>query len=214
MPIKAVIWDIGGVIMRTEDQAPRAKLADELGVTRAYLNELIFEGEQGTRAQIGEINRKELWDYVRSELKLAPGEYSDLDERFFGGDVLDTDLVDFIRSLKPRFKIGIISNAWSQIEEALVEWGINDAFEVVVGSGDVGIMKPESRIFQIALERLGVEPSEAVFVDDTDVGLTAGIRAGGHSVGITTGNNSLEQILSVSPDTVIQRFSDIPGLLD
>jgi glucose-1-phosphatase len=166
MPIKAVIWDIGGVIMRTEDQAPRAELADELGVTRAYLNELVFEGEQGTQAQKGEINRKELWDYVRSELKLAPGEYSDLNERFFGGDVLDTELVDFIRSLKPRFKIGIISNAWSQIEESLVEWGINDAFEVVVGSGDVGIMKPDPRIFQIALERLGVESSEVVFVDD------------------------------------------------
>ena len=166
MPIKAVIWDIGGVMMRTEDQAPRAELAEELGVTRAYLNELVFEGQQGTRAQIGEISRMELWDYVRSELQLAPGEYLDLDERFFGGDVLDTELVDFIRSLKPRFKIGIISNAWSQIEETLVEWGINDAFEVVVGSGDVGIMKPDPRIFQIALERLSVEPSEAVFVDD------------------------------------------------
>jgi len=93
MPIKAVIWDIGGVIMRTEDQAPRAELADELGVTRAYLNELVFDGEQGTRAQIGEISRMELWDYVRSELQLAPGEYPDLNDRFFGGDVLDTDLV-------------------------------------------------------------------------------------------------------------------------
>jgi epoxide hydrolase-like predicted phosphatase len=166
MPIKAVIWDIGGVIMRTEDQAPRAELAAELGVTREYLNELVFESEQGTRAQNGEINRMELWDYVRFDLKLAPGEYPDLDERFFAGDVLDTDLVDFIRSLNPRFKIGIISNAWNQIEESLVEWGIDDAFEVVVGSGDVGIMKPDARIFQIALERLGVEPYEAVFVDD------------------------------------------------
>ena len=166
MPIKAVVWDIGGVMMRTEDQAPRAELAEELGVTRAYLNELVFDGEQGRRAQIGEISRMELWDYVRSKLKLAPGEYLDLDERFFGGDVLDTELVDFIRSLKPRFKMGIISNAWSQIEKSLEEWGINDAFEVVVGSGDVGIMKPDPRIFQIALERLGVEPSEAVFVDD------------------------------------------------
>ena len=166
MPIKAVIWDIGGVIMRTEDQAPRAELAAELGVTRAYLNEIVFGGEQGTRAQKGEISRKELWDYVRSEQKLAPGEYLDLDERFFGGDVLDTDLVDFIRSLKPRFKIGIISNAWSQIADSLVEWGIDDAFEMVVGSGDVGIMKPDPQIFQIALERLGVEPAEAVFVDD------------------------------------------------
>ena len=166
MPIKAVIWDIGGVIMRTEDQAPRAELAAQLGVTREFLNELVFGGEQGTRAQIGEINQQEIWDYVRSELKLAPGEYPDLRERFFGGDVLDTQLVDFIRSLKPRFKIGIISNAWSQIADSLVEWGIDDAFEMVVGSGDVGIMKPDPRIFQIALENLSVEPAQAVFVDD------------------------------------------------
>jgi epoxide hydrolase-like predicted phosphatase len=166
MPIKVVIWDIGGVIMRTEDQAPRAELAAELGITRAYLNELVFGGEQGRRAQIGEINQQEIWDYVRSELQLAPADYPDLRERFFGGDVLDTDLVDFIRSLKPRWKIGIISNAWSQIADSLVEWGIDDAFDMVVGSGDVGIMKPDPRIFQIALERLSVEPSEAVFVDD------------------------------------------------
>ena len=166
MPIKAVIWDIGGVIMRTEDPTPRAELAAELGVTREYLNDLVFGGEQGTQAQIGAINQQEIWDYVRSELKLAPGEYPDLRERFFGGDVLDTDLVDFIRSLKPRYKIGIISNAWSQIADSLVEWGIDDAFEMVVGSGDVGIMKPDPRIFQIALENLSVEPAQAVFVDD------------------------------------------------
>ena len=166
MPIKAVVWDIGGVIMRTEDQAPRAELAAELGVTREYLNELVFGGEQGTRTQVGEISQQELWDYVRSELNLAPGEYPDLRERFFGGDVLDTELVDFIRSLKPRYKIGIISNAWREIEDSLMDWGIDDAFEVVVGSGDVGIMKPDPRIFQIALERLAVEPFEAVFVDD------------------------------------------------
>ena len=72
MPIKAVIWDIGGVIMRTEDLAPRDQLAAELGVTRAFLNELVFGGEQGTRAQKGEISRQQLWEYARAELKLEP----------------------------------------------------------------------------------------------------------------------------------------------
>jgi len=123
-------------------------------------------GEKGTKAQIGELSQDEIWDYVRGELNLAPDDYPDLRERFFAGDVLDTHLVDFIRSLKPHYKIGIISNAWSQIAESLVEWGIRDAFDMVVGSGDVGIMKPDPRIYQIALERLSVEPEEAVFVDD------------------------------------------------
>ena len=119
MTIKAVIWDIGGVLMRTEDFTPRDQLAAELGVTGEYLNDLVFGGEQGTRAQKGELTQKEIWDYVRSELHLRPEEYPDLRERFFGGDVLDVGLVDFIRSLKPRFKTGIISNAWSELPAAL-----------------------------------------------------------------------------------------------
>jgi epoxide hydrolase-like predicted phosphatase len=166
MPIKAIIWDIGGVLMRTEDPEPRAELATELGVTREYLVELVFGGEQGRRAQRGELNQKEIWDYVRSELKLNPDEYPDLRKRFFAGDILDTKLIEFIRTLKSRYKTGIISNAWSELVVSLEEWGIHDTFDVVVGSGDEGVMKPDPLIYQIALERLAVEPEEAIFVDD------------------------------------------------
>ncbi len=42
-------------------------------------------------------------------------------------------------------------------------------------------------------------PKKAVFVDDTNVGLTAGIMAGVNTVGITTGNNTLEQIQDINP---------------
>jgi len=164
--IKAIIWDIGGVLMRTEDPTPRAELAAELGLRREKLVELVFGGDQGRQAQIGTLTQKELWDFVRSELRLESDDYPDLEQRFFGGDVLDRKLVDFIRTLKPAYKTGIISNAWSELPDILEEWGILDAFDVVVGSGDVGIMKPDPRIFQLALERLTVAPEESVFVDD------------------------------------------------
>jgi epoxide hydrolase-like predicted phosphatase len=164
--IKAIVWDIGGVLMRTEDPTPRAELAAELGLRREELVELVFGGEQGRQAQIGALTQKELWDFVRSELKLESDDYPDLERRFFGGDILDRKLVDFVRTLKPAYKTGIISNAWSELPDILEEWGILDAFDVVVGSGDEGVMKPDPRIFQIALDQLSVAPEESVFVDD------------------------------------------------
>jgi epoxide hydrolase-like predicted phosphatase len=164
--IKAIVWDIGGVLMRTEDPSPRAELAAELGLRREELVELVFGGEQGRQAQIGALTQKELWDFVRSELKLESDDYPDLERRFFGGDILDRKLVDFVRTLKPAYKTGIISNAWSELPDILEEWGILDAFDVVVGSGDEGVMKPDPRIFQIALDQLSVAPEESVFVDD------------------------------------------------
>jgi epoxide hydrolase-like predicted phosphatase len=194
MPIKAVIWDIGGVIMRTEDPAPRAELAADLGVSRKFLNELVWGGNMGNRAQVGEVSRQELWDYVRSEFKLGPGEYPDLSQRFFGGDVLDTRLVDFIRGLKPRYKIGVISNAWSQIADSLVEWGIDDAFDEVIGSGDVGIMKPDPRIYQIALEHLDVAPEESVFVDDFIENIQAANRLGIHGVHFQNRGQTIQEL--------------------
>jgi epoxide hydrolase-like predicted phosphatase len=166
MPIKAVIWDIGGVIARTEDRSPRDQLADDLGVTREYLNDLFFSGPLGIRAQKGEISVSELMSHIRSELALTSSEFPDLQERFFAGDMIDYKLVDFIRTLKPRYKTGVISNAWGQLDELLAEWEIADAFDVVIGSGDEGIMKPDPAIFRLALERLGIEPGEAVFIDD------------------------------------------------
>ena len=164
--IKAIVWDIGGVLMRTEDPTPRAELAAELGLRREELVELVFGGKQGRQAQIGALTQKELWDFVRSELKLESDDYPDLELRFFGGDILDRKLVDFVRTLKPAYKTGIISNAWSELPDILEEWGILDAFDVVVGSGDEGVMKPDPRIFQIALDQLSVAPEESVFVDD------------------------------------------------
>ena len=164
--IKAIVWDIGGVLMRTEDPTPRAELAAELGLRREELVELVFGGKQGRQAQIGALTQKELWDFVRSELKLESNDYPDLERRFFGGDILDRKLVDFVRTLKPAYKAGIISNAWSKLPDILEEWGILDAFDVVVGSGDEGVMKPDPRIFQIALDQLSVAPEESVFVDD------------------------------------------------
>ncbi len=166
MTIKAIIWDIGGVIARTEDQTPRNQFAAELGVSRARLEELFFSGPEGTRTQKGEISQAELMAYIRGELNLSLPDYPNPTDRFFAGDRVDYALVDFIRALKPRYKTGIISNAWPKVDDLLAGWGILDAFDFVVGSGDVGIMKPDPAIYQLALEGLSVKPQEAIFIDD------------------------------------------------
>ncbi len=197
MTIKAVIWDIGGVLIRTENPNPRGALATELGVTREYLVELVFGGEQGTRAQKGEITQEEIWAYARSQLNLAPGEYPDFQQRFFGGDILDTELVAFTRKIKPHYKIGIISNAWRELPTALDEWGILEIFDVVVGSGDVGILKPDPQIYQIALERLAAEPSEAVFIDDFIENVQGARRLGIHAIHFQNRDQALNELRSL-----------------
>jgi epoxide hydrolase-like predicted phosphatase len=167
MAIKAVIFDFGGVLVRTEDRTPRQELADSLGMTYQELNDLIFESETARRATVGEITTQEHWETLRSELGLPVDKFPRVPKEFFGGDVLDKALIDYIRDLRPRYKTALLSNAWDDLRGVVInEWQIADVFDELIISAEVGVAKPDAGIYELTLERLNVAPSEAVFVDD------------------------------------------------
>jgi len=74
MIIQAVIWDLGGVLVRTEDYAPRQALAQRYGMTLAEIEEFVFSGESGDRAQRGEISVEQHWENQGRQLGLSPEE--------------------------------------------------------------------------------------------------------------------------------------------
>jgi epoxide hydrolase-like predicted phosphatase len=166
MTIRAIFFDFGGVIVRTEYQAPRQHLADELGMEYEDLEKLVFAGPSSIRASIGEISDKEHWAEVAKRVRRPVSEMEAIREKFFAGDVVDRDLVEFLRSLRPRYHVGLISNAWPDLRNYIIKQKFDDVFDHMVISGEVGVMKPKARIYQIALEQAGVSPNEAVFVDD------------------------------------------------
>lgn len=178
MTIRAVIWDLGGVIVRTENPSPRTLAAERLGVSRKELEDLVFAGEWSDRATLGQISTSDLWDNVCTRLKLPVEESESLQRSFWGGDRLDRELVEYIRTLRPAFRTALLSNAFLDLRSALERWGIVDAFDHLIISAEVGLMKPDPRIFELALERLQVAPAEAVFVDDFILNVRAAQKAG------------------------------------
>jgi epoxide hydrolase-like predicted phosphatase len=192
MTIHAVIWDLGGVLVRTEDRTPRTQAAARFGLTYEQLEDLVFNDEVATQAQLGEISGQALWEHAARKLNLSPEERSWLAEAFFAGDVLDPVLIDFTRSLRPSYKTGVISNAWAELPRLMEHWQILDAFDHITGSGDVGVMKPDPRIYRLSLHGLGVEPQEAVFIDDNPANVEGARMVGLHAVRF----QSREQVLS------------------
>ncbi|HJR80138.1 MAG TPA: HAD family phosphatase [Anaerolineales bacterium] len=166
MSIKAVFFDLGGVIVRTEFQAPRQRLAERLGMEYDDLVKIVFDSESGIKATMGEISSEDHWDSVLKRLKRPASEIAAIREEFFAGDIVDRTLVDYIRSLRGKYKTGLISNAWSDLRNFIVREKFDNVFDKLIISAEVGAAKPEPRIFQIALEQFGVRPNEAVFVDD------------------------------------------------
>ncbi len=178
MAIRAIIWDLGGVLVRTDNPTPRAQLAERLGLSRAELERMVFAGEWSDRATLGEISSDDLWQNICRQLKQPLEECASLQRSFWGGDRLDGGLIDYIRTLHRSYRTAILSNAFLDLRRALGQWGIVDAFDQLIISAEVGVMKPDPRIFHLALERLKVAPADAVFVDDFAINVQAARSVG------------------------------------
>ena len=195
MPIKAILWDIGGVLVRTMDRTPRTHLAERLGVTYAQLEETVFSGGMGTMAQLGVISSDDQWHWAARTLGIPENEIEGFQEAFFGGDQLDTGLVDAIRSFHASYRTGIISNALDNTRRMLAErWRITDAFDLIILSAEVGVMKPDARIFQMALEGLSVAPEETVFIDDSLHNVQGAQSVGLHAIHFHSPQQVLEEL--------------------
>jgi epoxide hydrolase-like predicted phosphatase len=194
MSIRAVLFDLGGVIVRTEYQAPRQHLAERLGMEYDDLVKVVFDSDSGYQASIGAIAPEAHWDWVIKRLKRPASELESIRHEFFAGDIIDRTLLDFLRSLRGKYKTGLISNAWGDLREYLLREKIDDAFDHMIISAEVGAVKPEAKIYQVALEQVGVKPKEMVFVDDFAVNIE-----GCEKVGI-------KGILFKDPDTTIRQL--------
>ena len=169
MSLRAVLFDLGGVLVRTEYQAPRQHLAERFGMDYDDMDRIVFGGGangSAARATLGEISEEEHWLNVMKVLKRPASECERIRAEFYAGDVIDRTILDFLRSIKPKYKTGLISNAWSGLRNYILREKFDDAFEYMIISAEVGAAKPDPKIFQIALEQLQVKANEAVFVDD------------------------------------------------
>ena len=166
MTFKAVFFDLGGVIVRTEDRTPRTTLAERLGMTYEQMDKAVFAVKTSRDASLGLITEEQHWDAVVAALKLPAEEKEAVRREFFAGDAIDRTLLDFIRTLKPRYHTGVISNAWNGLRDYMIRQKFDDAFEQIIISAEAGMMKPDARIYQLALTKMNVAATEALFVDD------------------------------------------------
>jgi putative hydrolase of the HAD superfamily len=179
MTIRNIFIDFGGVLVRTEDKGPRTRQAEALGMTCRELEKIVFEGETSRQASTGEIPEEAHWQAVAQALRMPRAEADKVTAAFFAGDRADTVLLDTLRSLRPERQICLISNAWSGLRAFIMEQGFADVFDFMVISAEVGLMKPDPRIYRLALEELAARPEESVFIDDVQANVD-----GARSVGM------------------------------
>lgn len=191
--IETVLFDAGGVLLeldltylkrlveakRVETSLDALRLAEELA--RAEIDRIVESG-----GRVGEAWR----DYFRlilDAVHLPADEHEKMidalwqaHEKFGLWTIATPGGPETVAALKrDGYRIAVVSNAEGRVSRDLAAAGYEGLFETVIDSHDVGVEKPDPAIFAIALERLGVSATGAVFVGDIPSVDVVGARAAG-----------------------------------
>lgn len=169
MAICAVLFDIGGVLEITPDLGITEYWEGRLGLAHGELDERMRDAWIG--GSIGTITLDEVHKAIEDRLGLDERGRSD-----FMADIwreylgtANTELIEYARGLRPRYRTGIISNSFvGAREREQATYGFEDLVDDITYSHEVGMSKPDRGIYAHACERLGIRPEEAVFLDDSD----------------------------------------------
>lgn len=183
MAIKAVVFDIGGVLEITPDRGVNGKWEQIFNLQPGELDKKLVSVWRGgswgtmTEAQTRE-NIRDIMGMTEAQLT----EFMDDIWREYLGTP-NVELIAYFRSLHGKYKTGIISNSFvgaREREQALYQF--EDMTDTIVYSHEVGMSKPTPRIYEMAWERLGVKPDEMIFIDDREEAIEAANALGIHGI--------------------------------
>jgi epoxide hydrolase-like predicted phosphatase len=193
--IRAIILDVGGVLVHENDQTCRAKWEAQLGLRSGELTHIVFGTESAARAAVGQVTESTVWDEVGSRLGLTHEQIGKLRRDFWSSEQLDSVLVHFIQGLRPRYRIGILSNAWSDARSIHnARFKFDDWVDLAVYSAEVKLTKPDPRIYQLALSGLELAGVECIFVDDKLVNVQAALALGMQGVWYRETRQAIDEI--------------------
>jgi epoxide hydrolase-like predicted phosphatase len=167
MAIRAVIFDIGGVLEIDPQSGWLERWAERLGLGGPDMAARL--GPISRAGNIGTITLAQAQQQIADVLGLDEAQLArfmaDLWTEYLG--TLNTELAGYFAGLRPRYKTGILSNSFVGARERERDaYGFEDLCDVVVYSHEEGLEKPDPRFYRIVTGRLGVQPHEAVFLDD------------------------------------------------
>jgi putative hydrolase of the HAD superfamily len=174
MTIRGIVFDIGGVLEITPKLGVTAEWEERLRLQPGELDsrlEAVWEG-----GSLGKISEAEVYATIQEIMGLAEADVKammdDMWREYLG--TLNVELDDYFRGLRPRFQTAILSNSFvGAREREQAHYQFEDSCDFIIYSHEVGLAKPDRRIYELTCERLELEPGEVIFVDDVEENIEA-----------------------------------------
>jgi putative hydrolase of the HAD superfamily len=195
MAIRAVVFDIGGVLEITPDLGLTERWETRLRLPAGELNQRMHD--VWAAGSIGTITEGDVHQAITDRLGLDGQQLAvfmaDFWREYLG--TANTQLIEYARQLRPRYRTGILSNSFVGVREReQAAYGFEDLVDEIVYSHEAGMSKPDPRIYALTCARLDVRAEETVFLDDTGRCVDGAREAGLHAVRYQDNAQAIEEI--------------------
>lgn len=171
--IKAVLFDFGGVILSSPFEA-FARYEKERGLPPDFIRTLnATNPDTNAWAQLerNHVDFEQFCDLFEREAQDAGYGLDARDVMVLLAGELRPEMVEAVRRCHEQLKTGLLTNNWDAGEPGADRDEVLSMFDVIIESSKVGVRKPDPRFYRMACDELGIQPSEAVFLDDLGVNL-------------------------------------------
>jgi putative hydrolase of the HAD superfamily len=194
--IEAVVSDFGGVLTTPLIQSFMA-FQDQTGITTETLGKAMqAAAEANGDNPLFELERGEITEVAFLDKLTDTLELHRFKEIYFEALEPNPAMIELMRSLKAEgFQMAMLTNnvrEWEPLWRSMLP--VDEIFETVVDSGFVGCRKPESRIYELTLERIARPAEVCLFVDDVLVNCEGARKAGLHAVHFQDNEQAIAEI--------------------
>lgn len=192
--IKAIIWDLEGVILRTKDLDVPTTIARRLGASPEKIGQA-FYSDFNDQVDSGEFTQDDFWNHILEEIGLPLDQKKHLVEFFHEDFFIDQQVLGDIQEYHNYYKTGLLSNFSEALRPMLANhWHVDGAFDEIVISCELGIIKPQAEIYLHMLKLIGCKAQEAIFIDDKLINVEGAKAVGLHAFQYKDRLNMKEQI--------------------
>lgn len=178
MSIKALIFDMHGVLLFSNEATIEESFAKRLKIPVEQVG-LIFHGEFNDRADIGEITQRDFWLHTLEGMGLPDSRLPEIENFFDEEFLIDPIMLKAVCNYRKRFKTAMLTNYSDGLRPRLEkQWDVRGAFDEIIISWEIKMIKPNSDIFDYTINKLHVSKEEAVFIDDRIINICGALDYG------------------------------------
>lgn len=202
MAITTILFDFGGVLYKMPDPKGIDKWTRLLGIkSTPELTAMLANPHESAFVKdicLGKISEEEVWGMIGKKWSVNPGLIRRIRRNFLSKRSLNREMVDYMASLQKDFQLGILSNAGDQARSLMTEvLHLDQYVDAIIISAEEGVIKPDEKIYQIAMDRMNAKPDQILFIDDYLANVRAAKRLGMKAIHFTENQQGIGRIREI-----------------